>query len=426
MFLIVKNQQQQHSHHIRTFNAKFQRMQCHLLVVFLLSTRMADAIHPISSYTTMSKQIHKRYDDFNFSSSQAPSSFSTSSSNVRKQRLRQALVNLEQRKPQEHEALSPSTESPITTTMYINYYQNNEDASASLDNLMNPPTTSIFTSLGGEDDDNNNNNNNTPNRHTPLRAWKTIVWFVLGAICTIPFTEFVFDPVVLMWAMAFFGWLSYEEYDYPMAEDEQVHYPGCTDRQYFMTEEEEQAEENRYQQIRQHLPFDARCATSPPRGGNTRIPRVSKRLRRRSITFFGIEAGMIVVGDWLVRLLVPKNMIPSWIDIVSVPTLVISIICSIVVQFRIQQYQFEKTILSTLPSTSAGSRRQPQPQHPIPYWAGYYMDHLAILLPIALLAFEFLFESNWLWNCLTRVFSRHVGIDNHGMFEPFLMHRGLP
>ena len=28
-------------------------------------------------------------------------------------------------------------------------------------------------------------------------------------------TDFIFDPLLLTWAMPFFGWLSHEEYDYP-------------------------------------------------------------------------------------------------------------------------------------------------------------------------------------------------------------------
>jgi len=36
-----------------------------------------------------------------------------------------------------------------------------------------------------------------------------------GSLLTVPMAEFVFDPLLLTWAMPFFGWLSHEEYDYP-------------------------------------------------------------------------------------------------------------------------------------------------------------------------------------------------------------------
>ena len=89
-----------------------------------------------------------------------------------------------------------------------------------------------------------------------------------------PMTEFVFDPLLLTWAMTFVGWLSHEVYDYPDqycacggdnreeeeegadpspsgaqegerggAEDHRYHYPRATHREYFMMREEVLAEE---------------------------------------------------------------------------------------------------------------------------------------------------------------------------------------
>ena len=87
-------------------------------------------------------------------------------------------------------------------------------------------------------------------------------------------TEFVFDLLLLTWAMTFVGWLSHEVYDYPDqycacggdnreeeeegadpspsgaqegerggAEDHRYHYPRATHREYFMMREEVLAEE---------------------------------------------------------------------------------------------------------------------------------------------------------------------------------------
>ena len=66
---------------------------------------------------------------------------------------------------------------------------------------------SIYTSLDGEEDDDDDDDDGNHDSATRRRSklWKTLSWFAFGSLLAVPMTEFVFDPLLLTWAMPFFG-----------------------------------------------------------------------------------------------------------------------------------------------------------------------------------------------------------------------------
>lgn len=427
-----------------------------LLLIASIAPHMmtTEAIHPITTYCARIRTCHLH----------AQRRRANRKPKQKQEQLSQSLKPIKSSSSMMAPLSSPmvKTPPPITTTVYVSYNtfgdQDNENLYQS-----SSRTTSIFTSLGGEDDDNNNNNHNNTPESQPRRSWselwKTLAWFTFGSLLTVPMTEFILDPLLLTWGMAFLGWLSYEECDHPNQynccreddshgqeaeeeESEHHYYPGATDRKYFMTREEDQAKEA-LRQEQERMNKRSSNSYSPPsiRGGNEYVTNNNAGfLKRRSITFCGIQAAMIVLGDWMVRLLgswmnmgaiKEVKVVPSWLVVFSFPMQVTSIICSMVVHFQIQKHYMgqddesstntDHNPSATVRGSSSSSSNNKSNKHPIPYWLGYYMDHLAILLPIVLLASEFLFESNWLWKVLTKVLNRHVGgSGSHGSFQPLL------
>jgi hypothetical protein len=228
-----------------------------------------------------------------------------------------------------------------------------------------------YTSLGGGDDDNNNPEASQPQRNQG--KWQTVAWFVVGSLLTIPMTEYCLDPLLLLWGMTVFGWLS-----------------------------------------------------SDPNPEDVAVMPTTTTTYNNKMSFFGIQSGMILLGDWTARIwkhigvVLPRTTTldcdNNWIsslgsgcllDVLALVLQLASVVCSIVVQSRIPNDTIVKETLSS---------DMMMPQRKLTLMMSYYMDHAAILLPLLLLTFEFLVESDVLWKLVTRLFSRHSG----STFRPLL------
>jgi hypothetical protein len=250
---------------------------------------------------------------------------------------------------------------PSLTTIFVSYsiaYDDDDDEMESSRKDQHP-----YTSLGGGDDDNNNPEASQPQSNQG--KWQTAAWFVVGSLLTIPMTEYCLDPLLLLWGMTVFGWLSSDA-----------------------------------------NPEDAADMSS------------ATATCHNKMSFFGIQSGMILLGDWTARIwkhigvVLPRTTTLDFdnnclFDVLALVLQLASVVCSIVVQSRI--------INDTIVKESHSSDMM-MPQRKLSLMMSYYMDHVAILLPLLLLTFEYLVESDVLWKLVTRLFSRHSG----STFRPLL------
>jgi hypothetical protein len=149
--------------------------------------------------------------------------------------------------------------------------------------------------LGGGDDDNNNPEASQPQRNQG--KWQTVAWFVVGSLLTIPMTEYCLDPLLLLWGMTVFGWLS-----------------------------------------------------SDPNPEDVAVMPTTTTTYNNKMSFFGIQSGMILLGDWTARIwkhigvVLPRTTTldcdNNWIsslgsgcllDVLALVLQLASVVCSIVV-----------------------------------------------------------------------------------------------
>eukprot|EP00980_Cylindrotheca_fusiformis_P023060 scaffold10086_cov72-Cylindrotheca_fusiformis.AAC.2 len=303
---------------------------------------------------------------------------------------------------------------PVVLTSFVSYHFVEENT-----NNKNPNS---FTSLGGGDDDNNNNNNNNPRPGFFVGTrWEMMVWFVLGSFMTIPMTEYCIDPLTLLWGMATFGWFLSSS-------------SSATD----VDNNNEKQQQNQ----------DTNTIGT----------------RRLNLRFIGIQSGMILLGDWMIRLwkflssLYFSTVVGTkkaailtatttstnrsntsssglW-QVVAILLQFGAIATSIVIQHRIvlqidddDDDDYENVVTpTTSPTTSAAASKSKMMNKGggtirksslswivggIGYggWDYYYcrycLEYVALVVPLILLAFEFVSESDILWRLVHGLCSRH-------------------
>jgi hypothetical protein len=250
---------------------------------------------------------------------------------------------------------------PSITTVFISY---NSLPDGLIDESLSSPSTTgkankkSHTSLGGGDDDNNNPGQKPANG----KRLQTLCWFLVGALFTIPMTEYCLDPLLLIWILSIFGWLS-----------------------------------------------------SP----NIQA-RNQQQLKSSSTSIFCIQSGMILLGDWTARVLElsipslfhkPKycNLLSSSsdhgciLDILAIGLALASVICSVVVKDRFLLLE----TASPSPPNSFSLSLSPLRISP---------DQIALSVPLIILAFGYITESDIAWRIVTKIATRHHG----SSFRPLL------